>query len=304
MKFLTFSSKDATRRAGVLSRDEKRVLCLTHAQKHFGDAGIPASILEIVQQGDALLPAVNSLLEKAEAVGGGQAFLPLDQVTLHAPYNNPPRNIFCVGLNYRDHALEFEQTNDSSKAVPQFPIIFTKPNTTIADPDTAVDGHFTESESYDYEVELAVVIGRTGKNIPKEKAYEHVFGYSVINDLTARDLQRRTSQWYSGKCLDESAPFGPYLAHKSAVPDPQSLDLRCSINGELRQDSNTRLMMFDIPTIIATLSKGSTLMAGDIIATGTCSGVGMSFDPPKFLKQGDKIEMTIQSVGTLRNTIR
>jgi 2-keto-4-pentenoate hydratase/2-oxohepta-3-ene-1,7-dioic acid hydratase in catechol pathway len=304
MQFLTFSSKDVTRRAGVLSRDGTKALCLTGAQKHFGDAGIPGTMLEIVQKGDAILPAVQSLLEKAEADAGRQAFFPLDQVTIHAPYNNPPRNIFCVGLNYHAHALEFEQTDDPSKAVPKFPIFFTKPNTTIADPDTAVDGHFTESDSYDYELELAVIIGKTGKNISSEKVWEHVFGYSIINDLSARDLQRRTSQWYSGKCLDESAPFGPYLVYKSAVPDPQNLDLRCKINGELRQDSNTKLMIFDIPTIIVALSKGSTLMAGDIIATGTCPGVGMGFTPPKFLKQGDTIEMTIQHLGTLRHTIR
>ena len=304
MRFLTFSSKDATRRAGVLSRDGKKVLCLARAQKQCGDAGIPASILEIVQKGDAILPAVQALLDKAEADGKHQAFSPLEHVTIHAPYNNPPRNIFCVGLNYHAHALEFEQTNDASKAVPKFPIIFTKPNTAIADPDTAIDSHIAESDSYDYEVELAVIIGKAGKNIPGEKAYEHVFGYSIINDLTARDLQKRTSQWFSGKCLDESAPFGPYLVHKSAVPDPQNLDLRCSINGELRQDSNTKLMIFDIPTLIATLSKGSTLMAGDIIATGTCPGVGMGFTPPKFLKPGDTIEMTIQQIGTLRNTVR
>ncbi len=304
MQFLTFSPKDKDKRAGVLSRDGRRILCFPCAQKQYGDSGIPSSMLEIVQKGDALLPAVKSLLDKAEADSGCKAFFPLDQVTIHAPYDNPPRNIFCVGLNYHAHALEFEQTDDPSKAVPKFPIIFSKPNTTIADPDTAVDGHAAETSSYDYETELAVVIGKTGKNISKEKAYDYVFGYSIINDLSARDLQKRTSQWFSGKCLDESAPFGPYLVHKSAVADPQNLDLRCTINGEVRQDSNTKLMIFDIPTIIESLSKGTTLMAGDIIATGTCPGVGMGFNPPKFLKAGDKIEMTIQSVGVLRNTVR
>ena len=302
MQFLTFSPKDGSKRAGVLARDGKKVLCLPCAQKQYGDAGIPATMLEIVQKGDAAVSAAAALLSKAEA--DGKAFFPLDQVKIHAPYANPPRNIFCVGLNYVAHIAEFEKSGDAGTSIPKFPIIFTKPNTTIADPDTAVDGHAAETTSYDYETELAVIIGKTGKDISKENAYDYVFGYSIINDLSARDLQKRTSQWFSGKCLDESAPFGPYLVHKSAVADPQNLDLRCTINGEVRQDSNTKLMIFDIPTIIASLSKGTTLMAGDIIATGTCPGVGMGFTPPKFLKKGDAIEMTIQNVGILRNTIR
>ena len=299
MRFLTFSYKDADKRLGVLSSDGNYVLCLTDAQKHFGDSGIPATMLEVVQQGEKLLPAITGLLNKA--VAGQYAFISIDHVTIHAPYNNPPRNIFCLGLNYSAHAQE--SGYDPAK-ISAFPIFFTKPNTTIADPDTAVDGHCAETQQYDYETELAVIIGKTGKNIAMENAYDHVFGYSIINDLSARDLQRRTSQWFSGKCLDESAPFGPYLVHKSAVADPQSLDLCCTVNGELRQETNTSHMTFNIASIIAALSKGTTLMAGDIISTGTCAGVGSRLTPAQFLKAGDTIEMTIQSIGTLRNTIR
>lgn len=303
MRLLTFA-KDGHEGVGILTQDEKRVLCLSGAEKHYGASGIPSSMKDIVVGNETAIPAIKALVAKAEADPACPAYMPLSEVTVLAPYKNPPRNILCVGLNYYAHALEFEQTDDPSKAISKHPIFFTKPFTAIADPGIPVDGHANETASYDYETELAVIIGKTGKDIPKEKAYEYIFGYSIINDLSARDLQKRTSQWYSGKCLDESAPFGPYLVHKDAIPDPQNLDLLCLINGEERQKSNTSLMMFDIATIIATFSKGTTLLAGDIIATGTCPGVGLGFTPPKFLKKGDTMEMTIQGLGTLRNTVK
>lgn len=302
MRLLTFS-KDGQERVGVLSRDGKQVLCLSRAAEQYG-VPVPSTMLEIVVQNENAVPAIKQLINKAEADPSYPSFLPLDGVTRLAPYKNPPRNILCVGLNYYAHALEFEQTNDPSKAVPKFPIYFTKPFTAITDPDVPVDGHEKETACYDYETELAVIIGKTGKDIPREKAYDHVFGYSIINDLSARDLQKRTSQWYSGKCLDESAPFGPYITHKDSLGDPQNLDLLCTINGEERQKSNTSLMIFDIPTIISTFSKGTTLLAGDIIATGTCPGVGLGFNPPKYLKKGDVMELSIQGLGMLYNTIR
>ena len=303
MRLMTFS-KDGRIRVGALARDEKRVICLARAQERYGGPALPASMLDIVFENETSVPAIRRIIEKAESDPSCPAFLALNEVAVLAPYKNPPRNILCVGLNYHAHALEFEQTDDPAKAVPDFPIFFTKPFTAIADPGIPVDGHANETSCYDYETELAVIIGKTGKDIPKEKAYEHVFGYSIINDLSARDLQKRTSQWHSGKCLDESAPFGPYIAHKDSLGDPQNLDLLCTINGEIRQQSNTGLMIFDIPTIIAAFSKGTTLLAGDIIATGTCPGVGLGFTPPKFLKKGDVMEMRIQGLGVLRNTIR
>ena len=303
MRLLTFF-KDGQECVGTLSRDEQRILCLDRAEKRYGGGVIPSAMLDIVLRSENIVPLIRRLIEKAESDPACPAFLPRDEVKILAPYKNPPRNILCVGLNYHAHALEFEHSDDPSKAVPKFPIFFTKPFTALADPDIPIDGHAHESSSYDYETELAVIIGKTGKNIPRERAYEHVFGYAIINDLTARDLQKRSSQWFSGKCLDESAPFGPYLVHKDSAGDPQNLDLFCAINGEERQRSNTSLMIFDIPTIISTFSQGTTLLAGDIIATGTCPGVGLGFDPPKYLKPGDLIEMTIQGLGTLRNTIR
>ena len=300
MRLLTFF-KDSRESVGVVCDDGLRVLCLPSAAQHYAMPGIPLTMLDIVRQNEQSVPAIRKLLAQAQADSSCLSFLLLEGLNILAPYKNPPRNVLCVGLNYYAHILEFEQAGGS---VPTSPIFFTKPFTALADPDTAVDAHTAETSRYDYETELAVVIGKSGKNIPREKAYEHVFGYSILNDMSARDVQTRTSQWYSGKCLDESAPWGPYLVHKDSVGNPHNLDILCLINGEERQKSNTSLMIFDIPTIISTFSQGTTLLAGDIIATGTCPGVGMGMNPPTFLKPGDSMEMTIERVGTLRNTLR
>ena len=304
MYFVTFLKENAER-VGVLTADRQRVICLGCAEhEFFGSSAIPATMREIIEQQDSALPKIQKVCKQAAASPSAKAILDLRNLTVKAPYKNPPRNILCVGLNYHAHLREFEQAIGAAHAAPQFPILFSKPWTAIADPNTSIDGHASETNCYDYEIELAVIIGKDGKNISKEKAYDHVFGYSIINDLSARDLQRRSSQWYSGKCLDESAPFGPYLVHKSAIADPHNLNLRCTINGEVRQDSNTQLMIFDIPTIIAAVSNGATIQAGDIIATGTCSGVGTSFNPPKFLRRGDEMVLEIENIGILRNTLR
>ena len=300
MYFVNFL-KDTVERIGVLTEDKQRVICLGCAEKEFfGSSAIPATMREIIEQQDRVLPLIKRVIEKAAAASSSNVILNLRGLTIKAPYKNPPRNILCVGHNYESHVKEGKQPRD----MPKFPVLFSKPWTAIADPDSAIDGHVAETDCFDYEIELAVIIGKGGKNISKEKASDHIFGYSIINDMSARDLQKRTPQWYSGKCLDESAPFGPYLVHKSAIDNPQNLNLRCTVNGEIRQDSNTRLMIFDIPTIIAAVSHGSTMQAGDIIATGTCSGVGSSFTPQKFLKKGDAVVLEIENIGILRNSIR
>jgi len=230
--------------------------------------------------------------------------LPRETVKLLAPIPYPRRNIFCLGKNYAEHAREIKLTAITSTDIPDAPIYFSK----IASP-AAADGDEIicprkATNQVDYEVELAVVIGKDGINIEAEEAEDYIFGYTVANDVSARDLQGKHKQWFKGKCLDTFCPLGPAIVHKSAIPAPVRLTIQCRVNGELRQDSNTGNMIFDIPYIISDLSRGMTLKAGDIICTGTPSGVGMGFEPPRFLHDGDVVECYIEKIGTLTNRIK
>jgi 2-keto-4-pentenoate hydratase/2-oxohepta-3-ene-1,7-dioic acid hydratase in catechol pathway len=232
--------------------------------------------------------------------------VPLARVTLEAPIPKPRRNIFCVGKNYYEHAHEFSKSGfDSSAAqgaVPKNPIIFSKvPETVVANrADVVIDR--SVSSSVDYEAELAVIIGKQGRAISRDKAYEHVWGYTMVNDVTARDLQGRYSQWLIGKSQDTFCPMGPWAVTKDEL-DLDNAAIRCFVNGELRQNSRISLLIFDIPTIIATLSEGLTLYPGDIIATGTPAGVGIGFDPPKYLRGGDVVRVEIDGIGALENPV-
>jgi 2-keto-4-pentenoate hydratase/2-oxohepta-3-ene-1,7-dioic acid hydratase in catechol pathway len=251
-------------------------------------------IVDIVERYDEL---------KGRLRGGDP--VPLAGVKLRAPIPAPRRNIICVGKNYREHAREFAQSGFEAGAVKgaeidEFPAVFTKPASSVVGPGDTVDLHPQATSMVDYEAELAVVIGRKGKNIPKERAYEHVFGYTIINDVTARDRQRNHKQWFLGKALDTFCPMGPWVATADEV-EPENLEVKCWVNGELRQDANTRDLIFDIPTLIATISQGMTLVPGDIISTGTPAGVGIGMKPPTFLKSGDVVEMTITGLGKLSN---
>ena len=260
-----------------------------------------------------LEPAVGDLLDlirgydelKHRLQGRGDA-LRLSDVTLLAPIPAPPRNIFCVGKNYREHAREFARSGYEAGAVngaeiDAHPAVFTKPASSIVGHGATVDLHPEATAKVDYEVELAVVIGREGRNIRREDAYAHVWGYTIINDVTARDRQQRHKQWFLGKALDTFCPMGPWVTTSDEV-DPENLDLHCWVNGELRQSANTRDLIFDIPTLIATISEGMTLVPGDIISTGTPAGVGIGMDPPTFLKPGDTVSMSISGLGTLTNS--
>ncbi len=234
--------------------------------------------------------------------------LDLDQVTIQAPIPLPARNIMCVGKNYLAHADEFARSgydrSDSGGATsrPEAPIIFTKAPSSVIGPETAVIYPHGLSEELDYEAELGVIIGRGGRGIRRADAYRHVFGYTIINDVTARDLQQHHQQWFIGKSLDTFCPMGPWLVTADEV-DPENLNVRCWVNEELRQDANTRDFIFDIPAIIETLSAGMTLQPGDIIATGTPQGVGLGFNPPRFLKPGDRVRIAIDGLGELVNTV-
>lgn len=230
--------------------------------------------------------------------------VPLSQVTLEAPIPRPRRNIFCVGKNYHEHAHEFSRSGfDSSAAagaVPKNPIIFSKVPESVVATHASVVIDSKVSTAIDYEGELAVIIGKGGRGIAKADAYAHVWGYTIVNDVTARDMQGRYSQWLIGKSQDTFCPMGPWAVTKDEI-DIATAGIRCYVNEDLRQNSKINLLIFDIPTIIATLSEGITLMPGDVIATGTPAGVGIGFDPPKYLKGGDVVRVEIDGIGTLEN---
>ena len=232
---------------------------------------------------------------------------PLAEVTLQAPVPRPRRNIFCVGKNYHEHAHEFAasgfDSSAASGAVPKHPIIFSKvPECVVAHGDSVlIDPHV--SQAIDYEAELGVIIGTGGRGIAAADALDHVWGYTIINDVTARDLQGLYSQWLIGKSQDTFCPMGPWAVTREAI-DLADTSIQCWINGELRQDANTRDLIFDVPTIIATISAGVTLMPGDVIATGTPAGVGIGFKPPKYLVAGDVARIAIAGIGVLENPFR
>ena len=232
---------------------------------------------------------------------------PLADVKVLAPIDQPRRNIFCVGKNYHEHAAEFQNSGFDSSAkngehAPEAPVLFTKPASTIIGPGDKIPRHTSVTSQLDYEAELGVVIGKAGRNISKANAMDYVFGYTVINDFTARDLQKLHRQWFLGKSLDGFCPMGPYLVTADEV-DGQNIDVKCWVNGDLRQNSNTSNLIFDIPTLIETLSAGIELQPGDVIATGTPAGVGIGFTPPRFLQKGDVVRIEIENVGVLENEV-
>ncbi len=234
--------------------------------------------------------------------------LPLETVTLLAPIPAPPHNVMCVGKNYHAHAHEFTKSGfdagtAAADAVPQHPIVFTKPSSAISGPYDDIPLWPGLDEAVDYEAELAVVIGKGGRFIPRDQAMAHVFGYTILNDVTARDLQRVHKQWFLGKGIDGFAPMGPWIVTADEVGEA-ALRVICRVNGEVRQDSTTADLIFDVPTLIETISRSVTLSPGDVIATGTPEGVGIGFDPPRFLKDGDVVEVEISGIGAIRNTVR
>ncbi|OWT72914.1 MULTISPECIES: fumarylacetoacetate hydrolase family protein [unclassified Achromobacter] len=244
------------------------------------------------------------LREKLSTAGAGK---PLAGAKILAPVDQPRRNIFCVGKNYHEHAAEFSKSGFDSSAkegelAPEAAVVFTKPATTVIGPGAPIPPHKQVTQQIDYEAELAVVIGKAGRGIRKADAFDHVFGYTIVNDVTARDLQKLHRQWFLGKSLDGFCPMGPYLVTRDEV-DATKLAVKCWVNGELRQNANTSDLIFDIPTIIETISAGMELQPGDVIATGTPAGVGIGFKPPRFVSSGDVIRIEIEGLGTLENAV-
>lgn len=222
-----------------------------------------------------------------------------ERVKLLSPIIRPKKNIFCIGKNYRDHALELGGENE----IPSSLMVFSKATTAVIGHRQSILRHSDVTECLDYEGELAVVIGKKGKAIKEVDAADYIFGYTILNDITARDLQKEHKQFLLGKSLDTSCPIGPVIVSKDEIKNPHNLSIETKVNGELRQKSHTSKMMFDIPKIIATISRGITLEPGDIIATGTPAGVGKGFNPPKYLQTGDQIEITVEGIGTLVNGV-
>ena len=229
--------------------------------------------------------------------------LPLSGARLAAPLR-PRKNVFCVGRNYLEHAKEGARASGRELKLPEVPTFFSKAPTAIADPGSDLEYEASVSSEYDWEGELAVIIGARVKDASESNAMDAVFGYTCLNDITARDLQRAHLQWLKGKSLDNSCPVGPWIVDASEIGDPHKLHITTRVNGSRKQDSNTGQMIFRIPRIIAELSKGMTLEPGDIIATGTPDGVGFARTPPEFFRDGDVVDVEIQKIGTLRNTIR
>ena len=297
MKFISFRERERTA-AGLLLGEE--VLDLAAAARLAEERADLSSVLAIIRGADAALATCERLQARARSLTA--ALLPAGQLHVLAPIPDPVRNIFCVGRNYLEHVQE-AATLGRTQGRPEVPQFFTKATHTLIGPGMNVRLDRRITQRLDYEVELAVVIGRGGRDIPASQALEHVFGYSIANDVTARDLQRRHDQWFKGKSLDTTLPMGPCIVTRDEIGDPRSLELSLSVNGQERQRARVEQMIFDIPTLIESLSAGLTLEAGDIISTGTPAGVGYAMTPPQFLQDGDEMLARIERIGELRNRV-
>jgi 2-keto-4-pentenoate hydratase/2-oxohepta-3-ene-1,7-dioic acid hydratase in catechol pathway len=281
LKFVTYREGGGRPAAGVLRGD--RVVGLS--------AGGFADLLSLVRLGDEAVRRVTDWLRSVPA-GAGK---PLSSLRLLAPIPCPPKFI-CVGLNYRDHAAE------AKMELPKVPTIFSKFSSSVIGPGESILLPKNSTQP-DYEAELAFVIGKGGRNISAEQWRDHVFGYTIVNDVSARDFQMATSQWLMGKTFDTFAPMGPYLVSADEIPDPHALDISLTINGETLQSSNTRELIFKIPDLVAFLSSVFTLEPGDIVSTGTPAGVGFARTPPRYLQAGDEVTIQVEGLGELRNPV-
>ena len=295
MLLVTFMD-GAVSRIGVLDAARGELVDLAQAAP-----GLPPDMLGLIALGEP------GLAEARRALASGAARRPLAPVRLLAPIPRPARNILCVGKNYRDHVHEVQSIAAGGAAAPdafpEVPIFFTKATTTVIAPGEPIPASSDATQSVDYEGELAVVIGPGGRGIAAADALRHVYGYTILNDVTSRRLQGRHQQWFLGKSLDGFCPLGPAILTADAVPDVRRLRVQTRVNGELRQDGALSDLIFDIPTLIETLSQYMTLEPGDLLATGTPAGVGMGFKPARYLKPGDRVAISIEPIGTLENPV-
>ncbi|WP_198369475.1 fumarylacetoacetate hydrolase family protein [Roseomonas rosulenta] len=290
MRLVTFKDGNGTR-IGALD-DAGKVLDLAAA-----DAALPRDMMALIAGGDGALAAARAAEAKAPVAVGA---------VLLAPIPRPAKNIFCVGKNYDEHAKEFASSGFDATAkevVPEAPVVFSKPPTCVIGPGEPIPSFLDTSNSTDYEGEIAVVIGKAGRGISEADAPAHIFGYTIVNDVTARTLQHKHRQWILGKGIDGYAPMGPAIVTADAAGWPPRLAISTWVNGELRQRAGVEDLIFGIPTLIATISAAITLEPGDIIATGTPAGVGIGFTPPKFLKAGDRVRIEVPGIGVLENPV-
>lgn len=285
MRFVTFQHGSEAR-PGVV--DDGRVIDLS---------AVAPDLLSLIEMGD------DGLQRARDAIANATATLALEDVALLAPIPRPRKNIMCVGMNYVEHAYESARSKGLPETLPPHPVYFTKAVTTVNNPEGTVPYDATISAQWDWEVELAVVIGRTSKDIPAASALDYVWGYTIVNDVSVRDVQNKHQQFFKGKSFDGTCPMGPMIVTADEIGDPHNLRLTLRVNGKTMQDSNTSDLVFKIPELLSVLSRGQTLEAGDILATGTPSGVGMGHTPPTWLVPGDVMEAEIEKIGILRNRV-
>lgn len=300
MKLATYKTNDSEPRLGFLHNNA------IVDMEDFGEISnfpLPNDMLELIDMGFEVIAEINDLIANTSQEDLEEVSYPLDEITLLAPIQKPRKNIIGIGLNYTEHVAESARTLDTTGKLPQKPIIFSKPPTTVTGPNTDVLLNTKLTQQLDYEVELAVIISKKGKYITPVNAFDYVFGYSIINDISARDC-RREGQWIVSKGQDTFAPMGPYLVTKDEIENPHHLNLSLKLNDIEKQNSNTKFLLFNINALIEDLSTVFTLEAGDIIATGTPAGVGAGRNPQEWMKDGDVMEATIEGIGTLINTVK
>ncbi|MGH2408858.1 MAG: fumarylacetoacetate hydrolase family protein [Chloroflexota bacterium] len=259
---------------------------------------LAADMQSLIEQGDT------GLRRARAAVDAAASARPLTETILLAPIPRPRKNIVCLGMNYALHAYESARSRGKPEVLPEYPVFFTKAPTSVIGPDAVVPLHQGETSQLDWEVELAFIMGRTAREVRESEALDYVFGYTILNDVSARELQSQHQQFFRAKSLDGCGPLGPWIVTADEIPDPHALGLRLRVNGETMQESSTGDQIFKIPAIIAVLSQGMTLEAGDIISTGTPAGVGMGRHPQLWLKDGDVMEAEVDEIGILRNPVR
>ncbi len=300
MKLLTYLTSDNEQRAAFVHNNKAVDL------EDFGELTnfpLPNTLLELIDMGIEVIDEINSLVADVSEAELNEISYDLNEITIVAPIPKPRKNIIGIGLNYTEHVAESARTLDTTGKLPTKPIIFSKPPTTVTGPNTNVLLNTKLTQQLDWEVELAVVIGKKGKYVAKQDALDYVFGYTILNDISARDC-RREGQWIVSKGQDTFAPMGPFLITKDEIENPHNLNLSLKLNGVEKQNSNTQFMLFNINDLIEDLSIVFTLEPGDIIATGTPAGVGAGRNPQEWMKNGDVMECFVEGIGTLTNTIK